>query len=60
MLRLGMLSPYNTVTEYQSYASSLALNTTSVPATRVSADGSQISYKEHTLHVPKWIDGLIH
>jgi hypothetical protein len=55
---LGTNSPYNTTLEYQRLVSSLAYSSTNPPTTRVSADGMTISYKEHSLHIPKWRNAL--
>lgn len=48
------MTPYNVIQEYQRLASSIAFATDSAPAAHVTPDGSAISYKEHTLHVPVW------
>jgi hypothetical protein len=46
------------VVDYQRFASSIAMSESSPPITRVSDDGTRISYQEFTLHVPTWISGL--
>ncbi|KAJ3485759.1 hypothetical protein NLJ89_g11871 [Agrocybe chaxingu] len=57
-LRPGALSPYNACVDYQRFASALALNANTPPTTRVSEDGYHISFREHTLHVPTWRQGM--
>jgi len=57
-LRPGILSPYNSCCDYQRYVSSLALSSSSPPTTRVSADGSLITFRELPLNIHDWRHGL--
>ncbi|KIM38957.1 hypothetical protein M413DRAFT_75527, partial [Hebeloma cylindrosporum] len=56
--RPGATSPMNGTIDYQRFASSIAMNTSSPPATRVSSCGMFITYKDKTLDVSKWRSGL--
>lgn len=57
-LQVGITSPYNCVEEYQRYISSLAYQENSAPTTRVNEDHTLITYKEYTLDIHKWREGL--
>ncbi|KAF7424933.1 ATP-dependent DNA helicase sgs1 [Pleurotus ostreatus] len=46
-------SAFNTISNYQSYISSLVHNTTAAPTTMVSADGQLITYHKSVLDVPR-------
>ncbi|KAF8890221.1 hypothetical protein BD779DRAFT_1671550 [Infundibulicybe gibba] len=48
-LRPGILSPYNAVIDYQRFATSLVLSSSSPPVTRVSRDGTLITHADKTL-----------
>ena len=52
------MSPMNATKDYQRFASSIALNTSSPPITRVSDDGMHITYGDKTLSISKWCSGL--
>ncbi|KIM35047.1 hypothetical protein M413DRAFT_79781, partial [Hebeloma cylindrosporum] len=54
----GLVTPMNQTIDYQRFASSIAMSTTSPPVTRVSACGMFITYGEHTLSVAKWRQAL--
>jgi len=54
----SILSPYNSIDEYQRFASSLAYSSSAPPNTRASRDGLRITHKEHTLKIPEWRDGV--
>ena len=57
-LRPGAMSPMNSTIDYQRFASSIAMNTSSPPNTRVSDDGMHITHGDKTLSIAKWRDGL--
>jgi hypothetical protein len=57
-LRAGIISPYNTVIQYQQWISSLTFATAAPPRTIVSNDGLNITYGNVTLNVPVWRGGL--
>jgi hypothetical protein len=57
-LRPGVMSPMNATADYQRFASSIAMNASSPPNTRVSDDCMQITYAETTLSIAKWRSGL--
>jgi hypothetical protein len=48
----------NATIDYQRFASSLAMNASSPPNTRVSDDGMFITYGDKTLSIAKWRSGL--
>ena len=52
------MSLMNATKDYQRFASSIALNTSSPPITRVSDDGMHITYGDKTLSISKWRSGL--
>ena len=52
------MSPMNTTKDYQRFASSVAMNTSTPPNTRVSEDGMHITYGDKTLSITKWRSGL--
>jgi hypothetical protein len=56
-IRPGILSPFNSVAEYQRFASTLAYAENSVPAATTSDCGRFVSYKDKTLEVGRWIRG---
>jgi hypothetical protein len=57
-LRPGATSPMNATTDYQRFASSIAMNASTPPNTRVSDDGMHITYGDKTLDIAKWRNGL--
>jgi hypothetical protein len=57
-LRPGATSPMNATTDYQHFASSIAMNASTPPNTRVSDDGMHITYGDKTLSIAKWRSGL--
>jgi hypothetical protein len=57
-LRPGAMSPMNATEDYQRFASSLAMNASTPPNTRVSDDGMHITYGDTTLSIAKWRNGL--
>lgn len=57
-LQAGVTCPYNSIVEYQRYASAIVLSSTTPPTIRLNADATKISYKEYTLDVQHWISGL--
>ena len=57
-LHPGVMSPMNATTDYQRFASSIAMNTSTPPNTRVSEDGMHITYSDKTLSIAKWRSGL--
>jgi DEAD/DEAH box helicase len=57
-LRPGAMSPMNATIDYQRFATSIAMNASSPPITRVSDDGMYITYGEKTLSITKWRSGL--
>lgn len=48
----------NATIDYQRIASSMVMNTTTPPSTRVSEDGMYITYHDKTLSIVKWRAGL--
>ena len=52
------MSPMNATSDYQRFASSIAMNASTPPNTRVSDDGMHITYGEKTLSIAKWRGGL--
>jgi len=48
----------NATIDYQRFATSIAMSSASPPVTRVSKCGMFITYKEHTLSVVNWRNGL--
>ena len=57
-LRPGAMSPMNATKDYQRFASSIAMNASTPPNTRVSEDGMHITYGDKTLSIAKWRSGL--
>ena len=57
-LHPGATSPMNATRDYQRFASSIAMNASSPPNTRVSDDGMHITYGSKTLDIAKWRNGL--
>ena len=57
-LKAGLMCPFNSIVDYQRFASSLVMADTTPPTICVSEDGTKISHKELTLDVPHWISGL--
>jgi hypothetical protein len=57
-LRPGVTSPMNATADYQRFASSIAMNASTPPNTRVSEDGMHITYGDKTLSIAKWRNGL--
>jgi hypothetical protein len=57
-IRTGALHPFNTITEYQRFASALAYANASPPTTTLSADAKTVTYKDKTLHLDDWVFGL--
>lgn len=57
-LRPGAMSPMNATIDYQCFATSIAMNASSPPNTRVSEDGMHITYGDKTLSIAKWRSGL--
>ncbi|KAF9521890.1 hypothetical protein CPB83DRAFT_865131 [Crepidotus variabilis] len=51
-------SPYNSVSDYQAFTSSLVLNGNTAPTTRVSSDGMLITYRDHSLDISTWRQGI--
>jgi hypothetical protein len=54
----GVTSPMNATQDYQRFASSIAMNASTPPNTRVSDDGMHITYSDKTLSISKWRNGL--
>jgi hypothetical protein len=54
----GVLSPFNTVTDYKRCATYLVSSAGRPPTTIISPTASHITYKENTLEVNKWRSGL--
>jgi len=48
----------NATRDYQRFASSIAMNASTPPNTRVSDDGMHITYGDKTLDIAKWRNGL--
>jgi DEAD/DEAH box helicase len=59
-LQIGGLHPFNTLQEYQRFASSLAYSTPSPPTTALSSDAKIVTYKDKTMHLDNWISGMRH
>jgi hypothetical protein len=57
-LQTGGLHPFNTLQEYQRFASSLAYSTPSPPTTTLSSDAKIVTYKDKTMHLDNWISGM--
>lgn len=57
-IRAGAASPFNAVIDLQRYASTLALSSMQPPAVTISDDRQHITYKDKTLDIEKWIQGL--
>ena len=57
-IRTGGLHPFNTLMEYQRFASSLAYANTSPPTTTLSSDAKTVTYKDRTLHLDDWVLGM--
>jgi hypothetical protein len=57
-LHPGVTSPMNATNDYQRFASSIAMNASTPPNTRVSDDGMHITYGDKTLSIAKWRSGL--
>ena len=57
-IRPGIISPWNTIENYQRYCTYLAKSTMTPPTTRVSDDGSIITFRDARLEIPLWRDGL--
>lgn len=53
-----VVSPYNSTSDYQRFASALAMNTHTPPTTIVSDDGMTIKFRKHTFRVSEWRLGL--
>jgi DEAD/DEAH box helicase len=54
----GTLCPFNTLVNYQRFATNMSLNQAKAPATTVASDGSYIIYKDSKLWLHKWTNGL--
>ena len=57
-LRPGSRSPFNICQDYQRLATLIAMNANGPPTTRVSDHGMTITFREHTLHIPAFREGL--
>jgi DEAD/DEAH box helicase len=57
-LKPGSFTPFNTLQEYQRFASALALSQVSTPTTTISSDATQVSYKDKTFIIANWISGM--
>lgn len=57
-MKPGTHSPFNSIIDYQRYASALAFSEARPPTTTISSDGSRVTYRDSTLEVPKWLSGL--
>jgi len=54
----SLLTPFNSIDEYQRFASALAYSTNTPPNTRIHDNGMKITFKDHTLDVELWRKGL--
>jgi hypothetical protein len=57
-LQPGIVSPFNSVVDYQRYVSFLAFSEGQVPTTTINKAGTMVTYKDVTLDIEKWINGL--
>lgn len=57
-LKPGILSPFNSIIDYQRYASSLAMSESNPPTITISPTASHFTYCGKTLEVSQWISGL--
>jgi DEAD/DEAH box helicase len=57
-IRTGGLHPFNTLTEYQRFASALTFSNASPPTTTLSSDARTVTYKDKTLHLDDWVQGM--
>ena len=57
-IRTGGLHPFNTLVEYQRFATTLAYSNASPPATSLSSDAKSVTYKDKTMQIDDWIIGM--
>ena len=57
-IKTGGLHPFNTIVEYQRFASALAYANASPPTTTLSSDAKIVTYKDKTMHLDNWILGM--
>jgi hypothetical protein len=57
-LHAGVLHPFNTIIEYQRFASSIMKTTGSPPTTTLSRDALIVTYKDKTMVLENWITGM--
>ena len=57
-IKTGGLHPFNTLVEYQRFASALAFSNASPPTTTLSSDARAVTYKDKTLLLDDWVQGL--
>jgi hypothetical protein len=57
-IKTGGLHPFNTIVEYQRFASALSYANASPPTTTLSPDARTVTYKDKTLHLDDWVIGL--
>lgn len=57
-IKTGGLHPFNTLIEYQRFASALSYANPNPPTTTLSADAKTVTYKDKTIHLDDWILGM--
>lgn len=57
-IQTGELHPFNTIKEYQRFASALSYANASPPTTTLSSDARTVTYKDRTLRLDDWILGM--
>jgi hypothetical protein len=57
-IRTGGLHPFNTLVEYQRFATTLAYSNASPPTTSLSSDAKSVTYKDKTMQIDDWILGM--
>lgn len=57
-IKPGILNPLNTIMEYQRFASTIAFNESRPPTTTLSPNAKIVTYKDKTMHLDNWINGM--
>ena len=57
-IKTGGLHPFNTIVEYQWFASAFAYSKASPPTTTLSCNAKNVTYKDKTMHLNYWVAGL--